>query len=90
MTFLLQLVRRTREDPRVLLGASPRASTVLLRCAKAQAALGGRSYVTPDDVVALAPDVLRHRLVLHGEAELAGLTVDDVVAQLTQAVPVPR
>jgi len=90
LTFLLQLIRRTRDDPRILLGASPRAATVLLRCAKAQAALSGRSYVTPDDVVALAPDVLRHRLVLHGETELAGLTVDDVVGELTTAVPVPR
>jgi MoxR-like ATPase len=63
---------------------------VLLRCAKAQAALSGRTYVTPDDVVTLAPDVLRHRLVLHGESELAGLRVDDVVGELTQAVPVPR
>jgi len=90
LTFLLDLVRRTREDSRILLGASPRAATVLLRCAKAQAALSGRTYVTPDDVVALAPDVLRHRLVLHGETELAGLDVDDVVADLTGAVTVPR
>ncbi len=90
MTFLLQLIRRTRGDSRILLGASPRAATVLLRCAKAQAALSGRRYVTPDDVVALAPDVLRHRLVLHGETELAGMTVDDVVAELTAAIPIPR
>jgi MoxR-like ATPase len=90
LTFLLQLIRRTREDPRILLGASPRAATVLLRCAKAQAALSGRTYVTPDDLVTLAPDVLRHRLVLHGESELAGLSVDDVVGELTHAVPVPR
>jgi MoxR-like ATPase len=90
LTYLLQFIRRTRDDPRILLGASPRAATVLLRCAKGQAALAGRRYVTPDDVVALAPDVLRHRLILHGEAELAGLRVDDVVIDLTRTSPVPR
>ncbi|MEA2225286.1 MAG: MoxR-like ATPase, partial [Solirubrobacteraceae bacterium] len=70
MAYVVALVRRTRELPSVALGASPRAAVHLLGAARAAARLAGRGYVTPDDVAAAAPSVLRHRLVLHPDAEL--------------------
>jgi MoxR-like ATPase len=79
------VVRATREDPRVLLGASSRAAIGLVRCAQARAVLAGRDHVTPDDVRALAVPVLAHRLVLpHG-----GHRAEDLVAELTSRIPVP-
>ncbi len=90
MDHLLELVRRTRDDPRLLLGASPRAAATLLSGAKALAALRGRDFVTPDDVVDLAPSVLRHRVVLRGEAELAGLSPDEVIGALLTELVIPR
>ena len=70
-------------------GASPRASIALERCARAAAWLAGRDYVLPEDVQTLAPDVLRHRVLLGYEAEAEGLRVDDVVRQLLERVPLP-
>src|SRR5439155_90353 len=70
VAYVVMLVRRTRELPSVSLGASPRGAVHLLAAAKASARLGGRDFVTPDDVVAVAPAVLRHRLQLRPEAEL--------------------
>jgi MoxR-like ATPase len=70
-------------------GASPRASLALLRAAKAGAFLRGRGYVTPDDVKQIAPDVLRHRLVLSFEAQADGLNADTILERLLNRVPVP-
>ena len=70
-------------------GASPRASIALERCARAAAWLAGRDYVLPEDVQTLAPDVLRHRVLLGYEAEAEGLRVDAVVQQLLERVPLP-
>ncbi|HEX7370657.1 MAG TPA: MoxR family ATPase [Rhodanobacteraceae bacterium] len=95
--YIVQLVLATR-DPRpwvpalrdkIAWGASPRASIALERCARASAWLAGRDYVLPEDVQALAPDVLRHRVLLGYEAEAEGLRVDDVVGQLLEKVPLP-
>jgi MoxR-like ATPase len=88
--YVVALVRKTRELPSVALGASPRGAVHLLAAAKAAARLAGRSFVTPDDVVAVAPAVLRHRLQLRPEAELERYTVDDAVATAVSTVPVPR
>jgi MoxR-like ATPase len=88
--YVASLVRRTRELPSVALGASPRAGVHLLAAARATAAMGARDYVTPDDVIAVAPAVLRHRLVLRPEAELERYRPDDAVAAAIAAVPVPR
>ncbi|MEY2478221.1 MAG: MoxR-like ATPase [Actinomycetota bacterium] len=90
VTYVATLVRRTRELPSVSLGASPRAGVHLLAAARATAAMAGRDYVTPDDVIAVAPAVLRHRLVLRPEAELERYRPDDAVAAAIAAVPVPR
>jgi len=80
--YVVAVLRRTREDPRTELGASPRAGLLLLRAAKARAALHGRDHALPDDVQALAPAVLTHRLVLAPEAAGSGArgVVDDALA----------
>jgi MoxR-like ATPase len=89
-TYIAGLARRTRDWPALSLGASPRASINLMQMAKATAAMDGRDYLLPDDVKAAAPAVLRHRLVLKPEADLEGLTADQVVADVLAAVEVPR
>jgi MoxR-like ATPase len=88
--YVASLVRTTRVLPSVELGASPRAGVHLLTAAKAVARLDDRGYVTPDDVADVAPDVLRHRLLVRPEAELEGFTPDDAVRAALDAVPVPR
>jgi MoxR-like ATPase len=90
LSYVTALVARTRELPSVALGASPRAAVHLLATAKAAARLAGREFVIPDDVAGVAPFVLRHRLLLHPEAELERYTVDDAVTSALQSVPVPR
>ncbi len=88
--FVVAIVRRTRELPSVALGASPRAAVHLLAASKAAARLAGRDYVIPDDIVAVAPAVLRHRITLRPEAELERYRADDAVAAAIASVPVPR
>ena len=88
--YVAAVVRRTRDLPSVALGASPRAAVHLLAAARAAACLAGRGFVTPDDVVRMAPAVLRHRLLLRPEAELERYRPDDAVAAALGAVPVPR
>jgi MoxR-like ATPase len=73
----------------VALGASPRASIALLRCAQVLAAGDGRPYVVPDDVKELAGSVLRHRFLLQPDAELDGTTADSVVTDILRSVAVP-
>jgi len=89
-TYLVALIRRTRDWPSVSLGASPRAAVALFFVARALAGMDGRDYLLPDDVKAAAPPVLRHRLLLKPEADLEGLTTDQVVAQITGSVEVPK
>ena len=96
--YIVDLVRATR-DPAAAgvanlqglidIGASPRASINLMKAAKAHALLQGRSYVTPHDVKTLAPDVLRHRVVVSYEAEAEGKTSDDIVTTILESVLVP-
>ena len=88
--YVAALVRRTRELPSVALGASPRAGVHLLAASRAAARLAGRGFVTPDDVIRMAPPVLRHRLLLRPEAELDRYRPDDAVATAVASVPVPR
>jgi MoxR-like ATPase len=88
--YVVALVRRTRALPSVSLGASPRAAVHLLALARATAALAGRAFVIPDDAAAVAPAVLRHRIVLSPEAELEQYTSDDAVRAALADVPVPR
>lgn len=88
--YLVAMVRRTRDWPTILVGASPRAAVGLLFVARALAAMDGRDYLLPDDVKAAAGPVLRHRLLLKPEADLEGLTTDQVVEQVLATVEVPR
>ena len=89
-SYLLGIVRRTRESPDVSLGASPRAALAWLAAAKAMAALRGSPHVTPDDVKDTAHPVLRHRLVLQPEAEMAGADPDGVIDGVLALATVPR
>ncbi len=88
--YLVELVRKTRNDVHIQLGGSPRASLLLQIAARAAAALEGRSYVIPDDVKQLFVPVLRHRLLLTAAAEVEGLSADEILRGVADAVPVPR
>lgn len=88
--YIDSITRATREDINLMLGAGPRASINLLLAAKARAAVKGRDFCIPDDVKALAAPVLRHRLILKPEAELDGLTADDIILGIMENIEVPR
>lgn len=88
--YVVSLIRATRETPDLASGASPRAGALLARAAAAQAALQGRGYVIPDDVQSLAPDLLRHRLLLSPSAEIDGRQIDAIVADLVASVEAPK
>jgi len=87
--YVVALLRQTRTDSRLYLGASPRAGIALLRVAKARALSEERDYVTPDDVKAVAASVLAHRLILAPEARSAGLGPEELVADALAHTPVP-
>jgi MoxR-like ATPase len=87
--YITRIVRATREEPTLALGASPRASVALFLASRAEAFLSGRDFVTPDDVKVLALPVLRHRVMLTPEAEVEGQTVDDRLNGLLQTLPAP-
>ncbi len=89
-SYIVQIARRTREWPSLSLGASPRAAVSLMAVAKAVAAIDGRDYVIPDDVKAASRPVLRHRIVLKPEADLEGITPDQVLEDVLRAVEVPK
>jgi len=89
-SYIVQIARRTREWPSLSLGASPRAAVSLMAVSKAVAVMDGRDYVIPDDVKASSRPVLRHRIVLKPEAELEGITPDQVLEDVLRAVEVPK
>ncbi len=89
-SYIVQIVRRTRDWPSLSLGASPRAAVSLMAVSKAHAAMDGRDYVIPDDVKATSRPVLRHRIMLRPEADLEGVTPDQVVEDVLRAVEVPK
>jgi MoxR-like ATPase len=87
--YVVALLRQTRTDSRLHLGASPRAGINLLRVAKARALVAAREYVLPDDVKSVAPPVLAHRLILAPEARSSGLSDEDIVREAVERTPVP-
>jgi MoxR-like ATPase len=87
--YVVALLRQTRGDSRVYLGASPRAGIALLRVAKARALAEGRKFVAPDDVKDVAVPVLSHRLILAPEARSAALGADELIADALAHTPVP-
>jgi MoxR-like ATPase len=86
--YIVDLVRQSRRHPDLVLGASPRAAINLLKAARAHALMWGRGYLTHDDVQAVCLSVLSHRLIMKPEAEMDGRTVDEVIRQLIESVPV--
>jgi MoxR-like ATPase len=96
--YIVDVVRATREPqsiglhevrPLIAYGASPRASIYLAQAARAHAFLRGRAYVVPEDIKAMAPDVLRHRVLLTFEAEAEDISSDGVIEKILEAVDVP-
>jgi MoxR-like ATPase len=87
--YVVAVLRQTRSDTRLYLGASPRAGIALLRVAKARALAEGRDYVAPDDVKAVAAPVLSHRLILAPEARSTGLDAAAIVREILERTPVP-
>jgi len=90
LAYAAQITHETRSNKSLYLGASPRASLAMVNGAKAIAAMAGRDFVTPDDIVKVAAPVLAHRIMLSPEKEMEGLTTADVVAQLIKKIEVPR
>jgi len=88
--YIVDLARATRDAPAVALGVSPRGAAMLLHAARAWAWLGGRSFVTPDDVKLMAKPTWRHRVQLRPEVELEGATPDAVLDAVLASIPVPR
>lgn len=88
--YIVDVCRATRHSPSLSLGVSPRGATALLATSRAWAWLSGRTFVTPDDVKALAHPTLRHRVQLRPEAELEGVSAEGVLNTVLAAVPVPR
>ncbi len=90
INYIRDIVVRTRNDPQILLGGSPRASLVLMNASKTRAAMDGRDYVVPEDVRRLSVQALNHRLILKPEAELEGLTVERIVSKILGEVDCPK
>lgn len=88
--YLLQLLVNSRNHPLLALGASPRAGLAWLRAARTLALMRERTFVIPDDIKALAHPLLRHRLIRKPEAELDGVSVENIISQLLASVPVPK
>ncbi len=88
--YVVRVVRATRESPALSLGGSPRAAVSLMQAAKGLAAMDGRDYIIPDDVKSAALPVLRHRVLLKPEAELEGLTSDQIIEDVMRTVEVPQ
>lgn len=88
--YIAAITHKTRNHGKIYLGGSPRASLSIMRSAKAVAAIRGRDFVTPDDIQFVAKHVLNHRLILTPEAEMEGITSEDVVNEIIQTVEVPR
>ena len=90
LPFIAKIIITSRSHKSLFLGASPRASIALMNASKAFAAIAGRDFVIPDDIVFAAPNVLRHRLLLSPEKEMEGITTDEVIRQIIHSLEIPR
>jgi len=90
VAYLVDIVRATRKNESVLVGAGPRATQALLLASRAFAAVSSRDFVTPDDIKAMSVPVLEHRLILRPEFEIEGVTVTEVIQKILEQVTVPR
>lgn len=90
LQFIAKIIVTTRSHKSIFLGASPRASLAVMNASKAVAAMGGRDFVTPEDIIYVLPYVLRHRILLTPEKEMEGATADEVIQQIIHALEIPR
>jgi MoxR-like ATPase len=88
--FIARLIHQTRNHKSIYLGASPRASLAIMNASKAMAAMQGRDFVTPEDILQVVPPVLRHRIILSPDKEMEGVTEDEVIRQIIHGLDVPR
>ncbi len=88
--FIAKIVNETRKNPALYLGASPRASLAILRASKANAAIMGRDFVTPEDIIEIAIPVMRHRIILTPEKEMEGISADELIKDIISKIEVPR
>jgi MoxR-like ATPase len=90
LEFIARIVHETRNNPSLFLGASPRASLAIVKASKAFAAMRGRDFITPEDIIEVAPHVLRHRIILTPEKEMEGVTADELIDRIIKSLEVPR
>ena len=90
LQFIAKLIHQTRNHKSIYLGASPRASLAIMNASKAIAAMQGRDFVTPEDILGVAAPVLRHRIILSPDKEMEGITEDEVIKQIIQGMDIPR
>jgi MoxR-like ATPase len=90
LIYVAKIIHESRNNKSLYLGGSPRASLAIVNAAKAIAAIRGRDFITPDDIIYVVAPVLRHRIMLTPEKEMEGVTPDDVVAQIVQKIEIPR
>ena len=90
LQFIASLVHKTRNHKAIYLGASPRASLAVMNASKALAAMSGRDFVTPEDILQAVPPVLRHRIILSPDKEMEGVTEDAVIEQIIHTIDIPR
>jgi MoxR-like ATPase len=88
-SYIIDVVAATREHSETLLGASPRSALFLQRASRARAAILGRDFVTPDDIKAVAPPILEHRMALRPEANMRGISVGEIVGSVIESLNVP-
>ena len=88
--YIVDIVRQTRQNPSILVGAGPRATQALILAARTYAAINGRDFITPDDIKTMALAVLEHRLILRPEFEIEGLSVKEVIGEILKGIAVPR
>jgi MoxR-like ATPase len=90
LAFIASFVSQTRSHRSIYLGASPRASIAIMNAGKAMAAMSGRDFVTPEDILEVIPPILRHRIILSPEKEMEGVSEDTVIKQIIQSMDIPR
>ena len=90
LQFIAKLIHQTRNHKSIYLGASPRASLSVMNASKAMAAMQGRDFVTPEDILGVLAPVLRHRIILSPEKEMEGITEDEVIKQIVHMMDIPR
>ena len=90
LQYIAAVVHNTRVNSDLFMGASPRASLAMMKCAKAMAAIRGREFVTPDDIRAVSAPVLNHRIILSHEREMEGHTIEEIIDNIVKSVEIPR